>query len=40
MLIKQSELLETMSQNAKREKEENEQTAKGTAGKLFSLRPF
>jgi len=40
MLRKQSEMLESMSQNAKREKEENDEKGKRTSEKLFSLRPF
>lgn len=40
MLRKQSEVLETISENGKREKEENEQKGKGASERLFSLSPF
>ena len=39
MLRKQSEMMENMSQNPKREKEENEDQTKGER-KLFSLMAF
>jgi len=39
MLRKQSEIMENMSQNPKREKEETEDQAKGER-KLFSLMAF